>query len=416
MVVYHGLAWGISLIIIMTVAITNHEGHSSNDDNMQWCWVVGEGRSQQFIWELVGGKLVEWSSCIYISVIYILILHKLYQMNTNSHLSISQSSSGPRRYVPAVLPAPSSSHLSLEEEEEEEEEVEGDPFIREYVSEVSSIPDPTDVLSNKYHTDDEDSEQVNIYMNTQLNTSNSPVHTYTTTHTGATNTYEHSQNQQITSNASNYFNKFFVQMSIVPFLFFFTRFWGSLRMLLQYTHPDLVNQRLIFVIYMQAIFDPAQGFSNFILFVLTSEEEKHTMMRSFLSGANYVRIRCNVYGSRYVPGYEFISTVGCKILFGIIFLCNYIAKYCCCGAKCIDTERVWLDRPVSEVSTMHKVVGGYYDSGLYQTTPTNNESIDVSISDASEVLAVFPPSSSNSVSGGYEPPRVPGGNNSITAL
>jgi hypothetical protein len=61
----------------------------------------------------------------------------------------------------------------------------------------------------------------------------------------------------------------------VPIVFFLLRFWGSIRVVLYFSYSsnsEEFDRTDKWLKYMQAIFDPSQGFFNSLLFVVTSKE------------------------------------------------------------------------------------------------------------------------------------------------
>lgn len=65
---FHLYAWGTALLCIVLVASFGRAGkdEDSSDNTGGWCWVQAPDKTQLFMWELVGGKLVEWSSAFII--------------------------------------------------------------------------------------------------------------------------------------------------------------------------------------------------------------------------------------------------------------------------------------------------------------------------------------------------------------
>ena len=75
--------------------------------------------------------------------------------------------------------------------------------------------------------------------------------------------------------------------AIVPVVFFIIRVWGTLRIMISFTADSetaaagLPSQAWMRIL--QAIFDPAQGFANAIIFVLLSKEDRHNIRVQFTS-------------------------------------------------------------------------------------------------------------------------------------
>ena len=294
---YHFFVWGVSFFVILVVGVANKEGQSYSDDDsvqLQWCWINGNSRSDQFYWELAGGKLVEWASCIYIPINYILIIMKLYSMNersdssnggsrTNSNIGHSLHSTGGLK---SDIPYPNSEGLDDEANSDSDSDMQSSDGHVSVVSGVSNI----DTISLQSHqsiipqasvmspemnakgaeiglvSDDgnglrdslglatlqaatsadarisfgtiaRDNETV---MNTFTNTAN-PAGLYNATsncgrdrdlstdngardrNVNSERNFSNSSSQAAGPNSVNYFNKFFRQMLIVPFVFFFAR-------------------------------------------------------------------------------------------------------------------------------------------------------------------------------------------------
>lgn len=63
-------------------------------------------------------------------------------------------------------------------------------------------------------------------------------------------------------------------------LFFFIRIWGTLNVILHLVYP---SSQFLWLSMCQAIFDPSQGFVNFVLFVLTSNDEMELLKTKLYS-------------------------------------------------------------------------------------------------------------------------------------
>ena len=69
--------------------------------------------------------------------------------------------------------------------------------------------------------------------------------------------------------------------AMVPLLFFFIRFWGSIRAILYFAeenHDSNHDGEDGWLKYMQAFFDPTQGFFNALLFVVTSTDGRRDIV------------------------------------------------------------------------------------------------------------------------------------------
>jgi hypothetical protein len=79
---------------------------------------------------------------------------------------------------------------------------------------------------------------------------------------------------------------------LVPVVFFFIRFWGSIRAILYFAHAsdsEHYDNVDIFLRYLQAFFDPSQGFFNALLFVVTSTEGRSNVKLAFGYLSRYFR-------------------------------------------------------------------------------------------------------------------------------
>ena len=80
---------------------------------------------------------------------------------------------------------------------------------------------------------------------------------------------------------------------MVPLVFFFIRFWGSIRAILYFAYSNNnghYNGNGGWLKYMQAIFDPSQGFFNALLFVVTSTEGRQNVALAWNYFTRYYRL------------------------------------------------------------------------------------------------------------------------------
>jgi hypothetical protein len=95
---FHLLSWGIAGLSITLVGAFHHAGRTeSNDENAEqntggWCWVVTSKYSNLILWEVIGGKMIEWLSCfIILPYLYSSTAKTLVQLDLSS-LSTQQMS------------------------------------------------------------------------------------------------------------------------------------------------------------------------------------------------------------------------------------------------------------------------------------------------------------------------------------
>lgn len=100
---FHLYAWGIALVCIILVGSFGHAGKDveSSDNTGGWCWVRADDKAELFLWEMIGGKLVEWLSAF-------IILPYLYAASAYRLISLEKMSKVADNYVGAGRPMSSS--------------------------------------------------------------------------------------------------------------------------------------------------------------------------------------------------------------------------------------------------------------------------------------------------------------------
>ena len=87
---FHILAWGIASLCIILVASFGHAGSDNNTGG--WCWVTANSNTSLFVWELLGGKLVEIVSCLFVlPTLYYLAARKLFILEKSSNFGVSDT-------------------------------------------------------------------------------------------------------------------------------------------------------------------------------------------------------------------------------------------------------------------------------------------------------------------------------------
>lgn len=89
---FHLASWGVPLICALAVLMSKHAGRSSNTETKEWCWIKSaedddeeddkSSAKELFIWEIIGGKCVEWFS--------ILVWCPILYYNCWRHLSLHE--------------------------------------------------------------------------------------------------------------------------------------------------------------------------------------------------------------------------------------------------------------------------------------------------------------------------------------
>ena len=76
---FHIVTWSLSSIIVIIVGSSGHAGRADDGDDATfrntggWCWIKGGSSQDRFIWEIVGGKFIEWTS-------YLIIIPAFYAL------------------------------------------------------------------------------------------------------------------------------------------------------------------------------------------------------------------------------------------------------------------------------------------------------------------------------------------------
>jgi hypothetical protein len=66
---FHTIAWSVSALCILLVGAFGHAGKDSDsaqNNTGGWCWVHADSSRDLLLWELVGGKFIEWTSCLFV--------------------------------------------------------------------------------------------------------------------------------------------------------------------------------------------------------------------------------------------------------------------------------------------------------------------------------------------------------------
>jgi hypothetical protein len=72
---FHIFVWSLSALTIIFVFAFGHAGYATDDDDERessanntggWCWISADSPSERFMWEVIGGKFIEWMSCLFV--------------------------------------------------------------------------------------------------------------------------------------------------------------------------------------------------------------------------------------------------------------------------------------------------------------------------------------------------------------
>ncbi len=337
--VFHAITWLGSLLIILLVWLTNHAGNNSamiDDDNTAdntagWCWIEANSKHERFVWEVIGGKFVEWiSGLIIIPFFYISVARKLYNidrrrlpiegLNGGPMKSLSGSSGTGLGLSPALQNSRKakssalSSSASIKQNDDSGEhgnfvltsaEVQNVLSLRpSFIKTLSSTN--SDIDTSTSHTVGDGGDYMYQYTRgvgrmgyedasvrdghldyeeggDRVGDDVASMSTVSIEDGNAIGMDEDDEDYEMSRRVSatgKYFNRFYLKLFLLPLVFISIRFWSSLRILLSYyNQAKYANNG--FLVVMQAFFDPSQGFFNSILFVFFSKSDRTRLFSTF---------------------------------------------------------------------------------------------------------------------------------------
>lgn len=352
---FHVIAWSVSLLTVLLVLLFGHAGADPSDgtddagaaDTAGWCWIKAGSDKERFLWELIGGKLIEWTSgLIIVPYLYISVANQLYQIDAQQFPSAEKNSLGDRvarsaqqgRPLQTPLLHPSkfgmpknesntnlsaaiySEHDDLDQVYRPTNEVvdlsgsqQSQQFVEEVVDIENNQPNAYPPQRIGAIIDEEDLELSFDEQQFQQNNLNSSHHgTEVSMKSGAARRSSAGSTMPRQSGPPNsgnsgggsraYFSKFYVKLFALPIVFIFIRLWSSLRVILAGCGAIAASKN-DFLTVMQAFFDPSQGFFNALLFVLFSPEDRQRLSESLFAVVCFICDRishrlCGVYCCR----------------------------------------------------------------------------------------------------------------------
>lgn len=98
----HYFVWSICLLIITVVGSFGHAG-KQGPDSTDWCWIVAD-KKDLFLWQLIGGKLIEWvSAFIILPYFYAAAAFKLVQLEQSDYTALlDHSHASPHSKSPSL--------------------------------------------------------------------------------------------------------------------------------------------------------------------------------------------------------------------------------------------------------------------------------------------------------------------------
>mmetsp|Transcript_71934 Transcript_71934/g.203890 ORF Transcript_71934/g.203890 Transcript_71934/m.203890 type:complete len:596 (-) Transcript_71934:108-1895(-) len=316
---FHYISWGLPLLFCGVVFFFGHAGRSNGGYYIDWCWIKGTSDTDEFIWQFVGGKAVEWfSALLWCPPLYICCyLHLSRQeeysratsrysnstaddttQGTESPMSLSETtingsalsvngSNGSALYAPLN---PGSHMEGPRDHDRDHEHGNGrtnQPLLSPPLLSSSPVRSHHDSHANGHsHANGQQAHTshhhpVGIYVNDGHHTPSqaSRAHADQAARdrmltTSTTSTVASQDHHPVT------FTQFKYKLILVPVIFAFLRIWGSLRAVLAYANQTpgghIPNEFMNFLEIMQTVCDPAQGIFNGILFAACTSKRRRS--------------------------------------------------------------------------------------------------------------------------------------------
>lgn len=334
MKVFHGIAWGLSGLCILLVGSFGHAGKDEDSDKSNtggWCWVHADNSRELIIWELIGGKLIEWTSClIVLPYFYSVTISRLMILDNGlDSLEVSGSDSfsgsvGSRKsehnswssyivtpvtqFLTKSKKSPVEPSLSEELAYNYENKHYSDSSYRMSEDNLrSSVPSNAPpwprvppnssfedhvLPSNSYRSTTKLSSEKSLSeeKGRHGDSFNSSV-----LHLRQKSFKESSIDGRDSGTAKKAsFRQFYLKMAVVPIVFFLCRIWGSVRVIIEFSAPSdspSASASSSWLQTMQAIFDPSQGFFNAIIFVFMSQQDREAFFKIIYASQVFQCIR-----------------------------------------------------------------------------------------------------------------------------
>ena len=296
---FHIFVWSTSLLVIILVYSFGHAGYANTDDGNDgtntggWCWIKGDNPTERFIWEVIGGKFIEWVSClIVLPYLYYSVYQQLSSVEGLQDAGVDRptvtSTGETQDKVPTrTLTSTTNTTTASQPTQTVLTERSTQSPVPKARRSIESLFDMSGLSQNDFI------EQLSSERASLITTTDPTVHTYQEEgQTIQERRVSRDQAQSLSqrqrgshgsgrNSASNgFFNQFYYKLAAVPIVLFLIRVWSSLRIILHFAHPHSDNGDSFFEV-MQALFDPSQGIFNALLFVLASPEDRHSMFDAF---------------------------------------------------------------------------------------------------------------------------------------
>lgn len=308
---FHVFVWSLSLVTIILVLAFGHAGYSSDDDANDnggsntggWCWIKADSPRERFIWEVIGGKLIEWMSCLVVlPYLYTSVYYQLAKVEGQSEVRETLDTttgedpeSQGRETPPSPMTQPTRNALNPADRRNKPLTVavdvrrsptelgDGIPNVKS----IESLYDLSDLSGNAFI--DPVSARNSYTTTSEANVISAPASPLPAIqHTGLSRPSKVESRRASTGSHSNaLFSQFYLKLAAVPLVLILIRIWSSVRIILQYAYPHEDNADAFFEV-MQAIFDPSQGIFNALIFVCASAEDRQNLYIIFAQARRYL--------------------------------------------------------------------------------------------------------------------------------
>ena len=319
---FHIFVWTLSILTIILVFAFGHAGYASDDDGNDgaadntggWCWITADSPTERFIWEIIGGKFIEWTSCLIIlpylyTSVYFQLARVEGQIEARTTIDTRETAvttTGQEHHqniklehvnqTSTILPSVQNVLISNNTTTTvvRHSPVEGMPKVKS----IESLYDMSDLSGNAFiDTFSNNSttnrislspSEINTPIHTQSNQLNQPLVNFTnnTDNIRKIEPRLTSTNSYTSSSHSRFFNKFYIKLAAVPIILICIRLWSSIRIILQFARPHKNNADSFFEV-MQAFFDPSQGIFNALIFVFASTEDRMNLYNVLIRAQRY---------------------------------------------------------------------------------------------------------------------------------
>lgn len=205
MTYFHIISWGLSAFCILIVASFDHAGRSEENGNVDntggWCWVMASSKTL-ILWEIIGGKLIEWMSAfIILPYLYFITARTLVNLDNSWTNFVENNKTGIKK---ETFYQYSKRNLTS--------------FIDKYLHEVDSSSSEPLLQTNDLYYDDEYSDITSInHNNHKQNSFDEREHIEAQTKSNTTNNtiINGNHNNQKTENGTKNtpkFRKFYTKM------------------------------------------------------------------------------------------------------------------------------------------------------------------------------------------------------------